>query len=166
MAGATRLLDLTAADLMSRDVITLSGPMSLRAAAHRLAMAGISGAPVVDDTGRCIGVLSATDLVRWLDRGPSPSACPAVGSGFSTEWAAEAEDRPPDDVEHAMTPNVILATPETPVGELARAMLEAHVHRIVVVGEGGRPVGVVSSMDVLAAVATEDDRERTAPEPW
>lgn len=56
---------LTASDLMSRDVETLGADLPLRDAAARLIRREVHGAPVVDDEGRCVGVLSVTDLVRW-----------------------------------------------------------------------------------------------------
>src|SRR5438270_11142143 len=67
------LFELTAADLMSREVVTIPRKMSLHGAAHRLAQAQVSGAPVIDEQGRCIGMLSATDLARWMDRGQPTS---------------------------------------------------------------------------------------------
>src|SRR5690348_10542522 len=60
-------MSLTARDLMTREVEAIPREMSLKAAAHRLSQARISGAPVVDADGKCIGVLSATDFVRWAD---------------------------------------------------------------------------------------------------
>ena len=82
------LLDLTAFDLMSRNVVTIPRQMSLHAAAHMLAQAEISGAPVVDEHGRCVGMLSSTDVMRWWTARNSPSekrprrspgACTATG---------------------------------------------------------------------------------------
>lgn len=59
------MLALTASDLMSRDVVLLPQEMSVRAAARMLADAHISGAPVLDQNGCCIGVFSTSDVVRW-----------------------------------------------------------------------------------------------------
>jgi CBS domain-containing protein len=56
---------LTAGDLMSRDVEAVSADLSLRDAAVQLARREVHGAPVVDDAGRCVGVLSVSDLARW-----------------------------------------------------------------------------------------------------
>jgi CBS-domain-containing membrane protein len=53
----TPLLQLTAEDLMSRDVLVIPQRTTLRYAAHLLAQAAVSGAPVVDEEGRCVGVL-------------------------------------------------------------------------------------------------------------
>ena len=57
-----RLMRLSAADIMSRNVVVLPREMSLPGAARMLAQAGVTGAPVVDAGGRCIGVLSATEV--------------------------------------------------------------------------------------------------------
>src|SRR5262249_44142043 len=71
MTAVTKpLFSLTAADLMTAPLVTVSEEMSLRGAAHRLAQAAVTGAPVVNGNGRCVGVLSATDFVHWVDRGP------------------------------------------------------------------------------------------------
>ncbi len=202
---ATRkpLIALKAADLMSRDVVTVPEGMSLRAAAHLLFQNQISGAPVVDASGRCIGVLSAADFVRWAIEGghgaedvPLP-ACPyqvkgrlltgegavictlAEGccplqvmrptttgrhtavcrqpTGVLCDWQQVTEDLPRDAVRHHMTADVVTTSPQTPLPELARMMIDAHIHRVIVVDAGRRPVGVVSSTDLLAALARAGD---------
>src|SRR5262245_10817574 len=56
---------LTAGKLMSREVVTIAAALPIRDAAHRLAIARVSGAPVVDESGRCVGVLSVSDIARW-----------------------------------------------------------------------------------------------------
>jgi CBS-domain-containing membrane protein len=159
LATGKRLLDLTAADLMSRDVFAIQTPMSVRVAAHQLAAAGVSGAPVVDEHERCVGVLSATDLMRFLDQGPLASrrSFQMSAACLCSDWEVlELETLPVDDVSRYMTTDIVTASPETGIGELARTMLDAHIHRVIVVDAPGRPVGIVSSTDVLAAVAAED----------
>ena len=95
---------LTARDLMSKDVLLIPRKASLRHAAHLLAQSRVSGAPVVDDDGRCVGVLSTTDFMRVVEQGLSgftaraPSTSTVVftavaGSGRSVDplvvWATE-----------------------------------------------------------------------------
>jgi CBS domain-containing protein len=164
-------VSLTAEDLMSRDVKAVPQTMSLRAAAHLLYREQISGAPVVDDEGRCVGVLSATDLVRWAGdtaRDPSPGPVDVCSDWQITEMLFVPEE----EVARHMTADPVTAAPGTPVTELARMMLEAHIHRVIVTDADGRPVGVVTSTDVLAAVAfadpgpgvwRHDSRARLAP---
>jgi CBS-domain-containing membrane protein len=155
----THLVELTAEGLMTRNVLVISQHMSLKAAAHLLAQADVSGAPVVDDEGRCVGVLSAADLVHWVDRGqPTTNPCNADASGCC-DWQVDGLDGlPEDEVSRYMTTNVVATGPETRVGEMARWMRDAHIHRIVIVNERRRPIGLVSSMDVMAAVARMDCR--------
>ena len=65
----TPLLHLTAEDLMSRDVLVIPQHMSLRAPRICWPRPGWAAHTVVDEDGRCVGVLSAADLVQWVDRG-------------------------------------------------------------------------------------------------
>jgi hypothetical protein len=147
-------LALTAADLMSREVITVPQEMSLRAAAHRLAQAAITGAPVVDGCGRCVGVLSATDFMHWAEQEGSRAPQPSRAAPVCSDWqVVDFEELPTIEVRQYMTPDPVTVPPATGIGELARRMLDAHIHRVIVVDREGRPVGVVSSTDILAAVA-------------
>src|SRR5262249_59253395 len=59
---------------MSSEVVTIPEALPIREAAGRLAAARVSGAPVVDGSGRCVGVLSVTDIARWSTRQPATSA--------------------------------------------------------------------------------------------
>jgi L-aspartate semialdehyde sulfurtransferase len=54
-----------------------------------------------------------------------------------------------------MTSDVVTTSPTAPLSELARMMTGGRIHRIPVVDERGRPVGIVSTTDVLAAVARD-----------
>jgi CBS domain-containing protein len=72
MTQTKSLFDLTATDLMSGVAVALREWMSLREAADELFRAGVHGAPVVDAGGRCVGVLSMSDLARWAVRQDDP----------------------------------------------------------------------------------------------
>jgi len=146
------LSELTAEDLMSRDVTCIPSHVSLQEAARRLVEAGISGAPVVDDDGRCLGVLSQTDLARFLARHESPAA--HEDEEFAAEWQlSDVEALPEDEVGRYLTRTVITASARTPINELAGLMCDARVHRVLITSPDGKVVGIVSSLDVLRAVA-------------
>ena len=196
------LLALTTSELMSRDVVTIPRDMSLRALAHLLFQNQISGAPVADADGRCIGVLCATDFVHWVEDGgqgaedvPLP-ACPyqvkgrlltgeqavictqAKGtcplremrhitggrhtavclqpSGVHGGWRQVPENLPVSAVSRYMTADVVTVGLQTPLPKVARTMIDAHIHRVIVMDEERRPIGVVSSTDLLAAMACSD----------
>jgi CBS domain-containing protein len=152
------LLALTAADLMSSAVRTLSPDTPLREAARLLAHEQISGAPVVDEAGRCVGVLSATDFVRWAERGGCAATPPCTMPPCDgPDWrVVDLEVLPTEKVRSYMTSNPVTVEPAVGVRELARLMLDAHIHRVGVLDEGHRLIGMVSSTDVLAAVAYAD----------
>jgi CBS domain-containing protein len=158
-ATAKPLLTLTAADLMSAPVMTIPQEMSLREAAGLLSRSSISGAPVVDTEGRCVGVLSSSDFVTWAEKGGE-----AGGSGetirFIAPWGEwiNIDDVPDNELRHYMTAQPITVTPRTPIGELAQKMVDAHIHRVLVVVDQNRPRGIVTSTDVLAAVARAAQR--------
>lgn len=150
------LTSLTAEDVMSRNLLVIPHHMSLRAAAGMLSRADITGAPVVDDTGRCVGVISAVDFLHFAQGGRPPAPRPANG-GISTAWQmVEMEQVPTEVVSAYMTKDPVTASPTATVVELARIMMDAHIHRVIVVDGKMRPVGVVSSTDIVAAVAREE----------
>lgn len=148
--------DLTVEDLMSRDVVTVPRDVSLRVAARLLSHSQITGAPVVDEEGRLVGALSASDFVRWTEREPladdkeDESRQPCVCS----DWQViDVEQLPLDAVCRHMTCDPVTVAPDTPIRELARMMLDAHIHRLFVVNEERHPIGVVTTTDILAALA-------------
>jgi CBS-domain-containing membrane protein len=148
-------LALTAADLMSGPVVTIPKEMSLQGAAHLLARFSISGAPVVDTDGRCVGVLSTTDFVSWAERAEQTTR--RIG-GYAdcahTAWQVlDVENFPEDAVARYMTPDPVTVAPDAHISDLARMMTDAHIHRVIVVDGQHQPVGIVSSTDILAAVA-------------
>jgi len=149
------LTALTAEDVMSRNLLVIPHRMSLRAAAGMLSRADITGAPVVDETGRCVGVISAVDFLHFAQNGRPPRP-PAHGS-VSTAWQiVEMEQVPTEEVGTYMTKDPVTTSPTTTVVELAKTMMEAHIHRVIVVDAKLRPIGVVSSTDIIAAVAREE----------
>jgi CBS-domain-containing membrane protein len=152
-------LSLTAADLMSRDLVMVPQEMSLQGAARLLSRAHVSGAPVVDEKGRCVGVLSTTDFLHWVEDGnttriPTESVCHSWQI-FGNEAA------PTDTVGCYMTADPVSVTSSASIAELAQVMLDARIHRVVVVDQAECPIGIVSSTDVLAAVVREARTKET-----
>jgi CBS-domain-containing membrane protein len=144
------LTTLTASDLMSTALVMVPQDMSLQSAAHLLSQADVTGAPVVDDAGRCVGVLSSTDFVHWAEKGPKKPPEHCVCSSWQI---VEPATLPRDQVKQCMTSDPVTVHPGTPIADLSRMMLDAHIHRVIVVDRSCRPVGIVSSTDILAAVA-------------
>lgn len=150
--------ELVAGDVMSRDPMTAPCEMTLRSAAHLLAEAHVTGLPVVDKEGCVVGVLSATDFVKWVGAGTAALAGVARThevENVCADWQMiDVEEVPAEEMVAAhMTADPVTVPPEMPIRELARRMLDAHIHRVVVVDAERRPVGLVSTTDILAALA-------------
>jgi CBS domain-containing protein len=153
-AASKPLLALTAADLMTTPVMTIPQETSLREAARLLSRSSISGAPIVDAEGRCLGVLSSSDFVTWAVKGGQPGEQGHAVS-FIAPWGEliNIDDSPDNEIRHYMTATPVTVGMKTPVGEVAKKMVDAHIHRVLVVADQNRPRGIVTSTDILAAVA-------------
>jgi len=129
--------------------------MSIHGAAHMLSRFSISGAPVVDEEGRCVGVISNTDFLSWAENGDQTTRRgPRSACSAHTAWQVlDPEIFPEDEVGRYMTADPVTVAPDTHISDLARIMTDAHIHRVIVVDENNRPAGIVSSTDILAAVA-------------
>lgn len=130
---------MTVADLMQRNVRTVSGEASVAQAIVELADGHISGMPVVDGTGRVIGVLSTTDVL--------------TAEAEADDDAARRSLLERTAVRDIMTPRPFTVAPDEDVCEAARQMLYADVHRLFV-AEGEQLVGIISTTDIVRALAT------------
>jgi CBS domain-containing protein len=158
--SVARFSTLTARDLMTGTVESIPQEMSLRAAAHLLSQARISGAPVVDELGRCVGVLSASDFVHLAEQGDRAGASGPSSTCVCSDWQVMDVDRlARDQVRWHMSARPITVSPGTRIAELARRMTEARVHRLIVVDALGRPIGIVSGTDIVKAVGVMDYRD-------
>jgi CBS-domain-containing membrane protein len=89
--------------------------------------------------------------------GTEVTVCSQPNCVLSDWQVVDLENLPMDEVRSFMTPDAVTVQPDTLIRNLARLMIDAHIHRIIVVDERRRPIGVVSSTDVLAAVAYSGD---------
>jgi CBS-domain-containing membrane protein len=145
-----RLQTLTVADVMNRKIVSIPWCATMELAAATLAQSYISGAPVVDDDGRCIGVLTATDLLRFGCSGQD-------ASDRDREWS-DIESAC-DEVTRYMSA-VQSVTPQTPLVRAAEIMCAQHIHRLIVLDDRAVPVGIVSTLDIMAALAAATDEAR------
>src|SRR5262249_40537955 len=114
---------------------------------------GISAAPVIDNAGRPVGVLSRTDLlvherekveyVQPAEFYETAELAEKVPEGFQVERVDRTM------VRDVMTPVVFSVAPETSAKSVVDQMLGLKVHRLFVVDESGVLVGVISVLDVL-----------------
>jgi CBS domain-containing protein len=144
---------LTANDLMSANPMSLRGDATLHEAVAFLVDRNISGAPVIDEAGRPIGVLTQTDILIH-DREEVEHVSPPeieYGTPLPREWWDEfqVERVVTTPVHELMTPAVFCVTVDTPAASVIEQMCDLNVHRLFVTDENGVLVGVISAMDVV-----------------
>jgi CBS domain-containing protein len=134
----------TAADLMTSDPKSLRRDATVAEAAAFLSTRGISAAPVIDDAGRPVGVVSRTDLLHHLgQKAVRLLAAPLGRRGGGSEPGGTAP------VRDVMTPAVFCVHTDTPAAKVVNKLLALNVRRLFVVDDAGVLVGVVSAFDVL-----------------
>ena len=144
-----------ARDLMQPDPLSISPETPFLEILRLLVVGQLGGAPVVDDRGTVLGVLSTTDLLRVVDQvcdediDPEP---PREGARSRAESSMELPERlgvlTAIDV---VTPDVVWVSPETPIARVAHLMRTVGIHRVLV-GEDGRRVGILTAFDLLRAI--------------
>jgi CBS-domain-containing membrane protein len=133
----------TVADLMSRQIITLSSSATVLQAWHLLADKAVGQAPVVNAERRLVGLLTRADLMK-SDRLPSPDSHALV-------WRALMQHS----VQDIMWTPVPSVAPESDIRRVARVLLDTGLPGLPVVDEQGRVTGFISRSDILRAVVTD-----------
>lgn len=151
-------MDRRARDVMQTHVITVDPDLPLLDA-HRLFVdEEIHGAPVVDETGRVLGVVSSADLLRAVEdeEGSREGVAPAFlrelleeGGGPSPLLPDELKNRLREvTVADVMTAGGVTVTPDTPIEEVASQMRSQRIHRVPVVSEGAL-AGIITTFDLI-----------------
>jgi CBS-domain-containing membrane protein len=142
-----RLQTLKVGDVMATSVFQLRPDQSMSKAAQDLAAHEISSAPVVDQEGRCVGILSAADFLKREHRAGAAVSSQDLFAGRTLD-AAEPE---PDAVARFMSSAVQAISADATMLQAARVMCAQHIHHLPVLRHD-RIVGVISTMDIVAAV--------------
>jgi CBS domain-containing protein len=150
--------------LMRTHPTTVSPAMSVQNLESLFLSSGFTGFPVVEDD-RLVGVVSRSDIVRSLltERSRAEQA-----SSFYASMGPETSDAETESldaiaaqvgvrltrlkVEDVMIRNVVRVESSESIQSVAKLMRDGHLHRLPVV-EGDRLIGLITSMDVVGAVA-------------
>jgi len=125
------LESLRASDLMTPNPVSVRHDLSVRQAGLFLHDRGIGAAPVVNDAGRAVGVLSRSDVLL------------ALSAGVDTAPVREV-----------MTPSVVVVPRDATALDLTNAMVRHMVRRVFVTDGEGVPVGVVSATDLFRGLSS------------
>jgi CBS domain-containing protein len=144
-----------ATDIMTRHVIVAQVDASLQHAVQTMLQYGVSGLPVVDATGRVVGMLTEGDLLRrselhtgrqrprWLEY--------LVGPGKLADEYIHTHSR---EVRDVMTAGAVTVAPDTPLGAIVELMERHRIKRVPVVGADGALVGIISRASLVRALWT------------
>lgn len=150
---------LTARDIMTREVLTVTPDMGVREFAQFLLKHGISGAPVLDAAGVLAGMATEGDLI-FRD---AAMHIPTVITLLDAYVVLESPRKHDQElhkilgrkVEDIMTREVVTVSPETTLQEMATLMQERKRHLLPVL-ENGRLAGIVGKADLVRAIAQEE----------
>lgn len=150
---------LSAQDIMQTTVLTVSTNTPLAEVERLLSEHRISGVPVTEEAGHIVGVISIRDLIEHYSE--DPGSRPSRGGFYNLSSEELLEDDmdsfelPEESQETAgelMTAQVYTVAAEADLQEICRRMVKLNIHRILV-EDHGKTVGLISTMDILKALA-------------
>ena len=153
---------LSVKDIMTRDVIAVWPEMDIAHAAKLLLEKGINGVPVVDGTGRLVGILCQSDLVAQQKKFPIPTLFTLLDGFVSLtsmkHLEKEVQKITATTVADAMSPNPVTVRPDASIEEVGSIMVDKNFHTVPVV-EKGELLGIVGKVDVLRTLMPTPEAE-------
>lgn len=147
-------------DVISSDVVYVNPQDTLREALDLMVENRVSAMPVVDVHQHCIGVISVTDLLGMTKDLSDELNALSESGGLDHEALVqklEHADLLTEQVQGWMSSDVVSVGVDSSVEHAAKEILRNRVHRVVVLDDKKRVVGVVSTMDLLAALVDVAD---------
>lgn len=148
-------------EIMSSNPITATADMEIFKAAKILLDRRINGLPVVDDTGRLVGIICQSDIIAQQKKFPVPSLFSFLDGYISLHsikgLEKEVRKIAATTVSDAMTANPVSVGPDSTIETVAALMVDHNLHTLPVV-EDGLVVGVVGKEDVLRTLMPGDHR--------
>jgi CBS domain-containing protein len=143
-----------AKEVLKREVVTISADDTLQTALELMADNRLTALPVLDHQGGCEGILSAADIVEAARDITDELHDLGRVDEVSYQWLRDSlaeHDLARHTVGEFMTRNVATVVPEATLPAVAHEMVQHRVHRLPVVDKKGKLLGIISTMDVLAA---------------
>ncbi|MDH4164315.1 MAG: CBS domain-containing protein [Nitrospirota bacterium] len=149
---------LTAKDIMTKDVVSVTATTSVAELAGLLAKNQISGAPVIDASGALVGIVTENDLISQNKRLHIPTVVSFLDAAIylesSKKFAEEVKRVTATQVGDICAKKVVTITEETSMTDIATIMAEKKVHLLPVI-RSGKVVGVVGKRDLVRAIAAQ-----------
>ena len=156
--------DVTVGDVMQRDVLAVDADWPLDKLARFLVDNSISGAPVTDENGELVGVVSMTDLVRHNSITEKDTVASQTHDVYLYELERHigheelqvfhTQYESPVQVREIMTPMIFKVSEEDSIREVADIMLKGRIHRVFVT-RGTLLTGIVTALDMLQVIRNQ-----------
>lgn len=147
---------ISAKDIMTKEVISVSPDLVVEKLAEIFWENRISGAPVVDDNGTVIAIVTENDLIDQNKKVHIPTMIAILDSVIMLEKADKIEKEirkmTGTAVKDICSDTLITVGPETPLDEVATIMAEKQVHTLPVLADG-KLIGVVGKSDIIKTMA-------------
>jgi CBS domain-containing protein len=141
-----------AADIMTLNVITVTTETSVQELATLLSFNNISGAPVVDNAGNLLGVVTENDLIDQAKKLHIPTVITILDSVFYLEnpdrMEKEMKKIAGTTVLDIYSSEIITVNEDTSLDEIATIMAEKNIHTLPVVREK-KLIGVIGKKDII-----------------
>lgn len=150
--------NLAVRDIMTAEVVSFRATDEVSQVMHTMVDRGIDGAPVIDDDDVVVGVITTGDLIVKQSRLHFPTVIAILGASFEfkpKDFEENLEKALGSKVTDVMAHPAITIEASATVEDAATLMHEERVSRLPVV-ESGRLVGIVSRVDVLRGILTDD----------
>ncbi|MDD2321473.1 MAG: CBS domain-containing protein [Geobacteraceae bacterium] len=148
---------LTAADIMTKDLFTVTTGTSIRELAEIITRNRIGSVPVVDEQGALIGIVTESDLIEQDKNFHIPTVISlfdwVIYLESEKKFEKELKRMTAQTVGDIYTKDVVTVEPKTPVTELADIMSGKKIHSLPVV-EAGKLVGIVSRIDLIRSMVS------------
>jgi CBS domain-containing protein len=151
-----------AGDIMKKDVISVSPDMPVDKLGRFFIEHDISGAPVIDSSGKLQGIVTEYDLVSQSKKFHIPSLLRIFDAVIPLKGAdaieKEIKKMSASQVSDICTTDVITIDEDTPLDEIATIMADKHITLLPVIKDG-KVTGVVGKREVIKGVAGETPKQ-------
>jgi CBS domain-containing protein len=157
---ANNLHQTSVENIMATDVVYVSPGDTVREALELMLENHVSAVPVINGRGQCIGVLSTTDILNLTQELEDELTALGTTKGIAHQLLIDRlskSDMATESVQAVMTHGAIQVRPSATIVTAAAEMVRHHVHRVIVTDDHQHLVGIVSAMDVLRALADENN---------
>jgi CBS domain-containing protein len=147
----------TVADIMTRDVITVTPDTPLSEAIKIFVDRQIAGVPVVDEQGKLLGAISETDLM-WREKGIEPAPYimfldSVIYLQNPAKYERDLHKVLGQTVGEVMTRHGIAIAPDRTLQAAAKLMYDKRIHRLPVVDPDNRVMGIITQSDIVRSIA-------------